>query len=269
MKKLPLISVLICTYNGKRYLQQTIESVLAQTYLNFEVVLVDDGSTDGTTDLIAKLAGRSPKLRPFYHTNRGLPASRNFSFQQARGEWIAIIDQDDLCYPNRLERQLAVAQANPSARLIFCDVNFIDENDRVLDRHLAKFNLSDTLIPKGLAGNMLLEMGGYVDSEAFFMHRESALALEPMDETLRYACDYEYFIRAGLTMDFAYTQEVLSAWRVHAGQATATFSGIRKQVRSVYLRFLWDTRVRWSTKLIIIKNLLRSHVGQLFDEFRK
>ena len=265
----PLISVLICTYNGKQYLEQTIDSVLAQTYPNFEIVVVDDGSSDGSPELIATLAERHPQVRPFYRTNHGLPASRNFSFNQARGEWIAIIDQDDLCYPNRLERQLAVARENPSARLVFCDVDFIDENDKVTDRHMAKFSLPGTLIPSGRAGNLLLEAGCYVDSEAFFMHRESALALGPMDESLRYACDYEYFIRAGLSVDFAYTTEILAAWRIHSSQATATFPGIRKQVRSVYRRFFWNSQVGWRTRLILVKNLMRSRVGQILDSLKR
>lgn len=265
----PLISVLICTYNGQQYLEQTINSVLVQTYPNFEIVIVDDGSSDGTPELIAKLAERHSCIRPFYRSNHGLPASRNFSFEQANGEWIAIIDQDDLCYPHRLERQLATAQDNPSAKLIFCDVEFIDENDVVSDRHLAKFQLPGTLIPSGRAGNLLLDLGCYVDSEAFFMCRETAMKLGLMDETLRYACDYEYFIRAGLAVDFAYTPEILAAWRIHANQATATFSGIRKQVRSVYWRFFWDRRVSWGTRLRLVKNLFRSHVGQLLDVLRR
>lgn len=269
MNAQPLISVLICTYNGKAYLEQTIDSVLAQTYPNFEIVVVDDGSSDGTPALIAALAGKHPCIRPFYRTNHGLPASRNFSFEQARGEWIAIIDQDDLCYPNRLERQLAVARENPSAKLIFCDVDFIDENDKVTDRHMAKFHLPGTLLPRGLAGNLLLELGCYVDSEAFFMHRESAMSLGPMDESLRYACDYEYFIRAGLAFDFAYTPEILAAWRIHASQATATFPRIRNQVRAVYRRFFWNAGVRWRTRLVLVKNLLRSHVGQALDALKR
>ncbi|MBK9444596.1 MAG: glycosyltransferase [Betaproteobacteria bacterium] len=232
-------------------------------------MVVDDGSSDRTPALIAALAERHSCIRPFFRTNHGLPASRNYSFAQARGEWIAIIDQDDLCYPTRLERQLAVAQENPSARLVFCDVHFIDENDRVMDRHMAKFHLPRTLIPRGLAGNLLLELGCYVDSEAFFMHRESALALGAMDESLRYACDYEYFIRAGLSVDFAYTPEILAAWRIHASQATATFPRIRNQVRVVYRRFFWNRHVQWRTRLVLVKNLLRSHVGQVLDMLRR
>jgi glycosyltransferase involved in cell wall biosynthesis len=264
----PLISVLICTYNGKRFLEQTINSVLAQTYPNFEIVIVDDGSTDGTQALVAKLSDQYECIRAFYRSNHGLPASRNFSFAQAHGEWIAIIDQDDLCYPSRLERQLAIASENPTAKLIFCDVDFINEHNQVIGHHLERFDLPPKFIRRGLAGNLLLAKGCYVDSEAFFMHKDSALAAGPFDESLRYTCDYEYFIRVGLFENFAYTQEVLAAWRVHDDQATATFPRIRAQVRAVYRRFFWNKHVSVLTKVMLIKNMLRSYVGQLLDALK-
>ncbi len=243
--------------------------MLAQTYQNYEIVLVDDGSSDGTPALVAALSKRHPCIRPFYRANHGLPASRNFAFAEAMGEWIAILDQDDLCYPTRLERQLAVAKENPTARLIFCDVDVINERDEITDQHLPKFHLPSGLIPRNIAGCLLLEVGCYVDSEAFFMHRDSALALGPMDKTLKYACDYEFFIRAGLSFTFAYTPEVLAAWRIHPTQATATFPRVRSEVRVVYRRFIWHSQVPWRTRVVLIKNLLRSIVGQALDALRK
>ena len=265
----PLVSVVICAYNGEKYLARAIESVLAQTYRNFEIVIVDDGSSDGTVELIHKYAAENACVRPFFRTNHGLPASRNFAFENAKGEWVAIIDQDDLCYPTRLARQFEVAVNHPTAAVIFCDTNFINEKDEVLGQHLTKFSLPENFIPKGTAGNLLLEVGCYIDSEAFFMRRDAIYSVGAMDVGLRYACDYEYFIRAGLMFDIAYTNDVLSAWRIHPEQATSTFPRIRKQVRSVYLRFLCDKRVRWRTQLVIIKNLLRSYAGQLLDALGK
>lgn len=265
----PLVSVVICAYNGEKYLARAIESVLSQTYRNFELVIVDDGSSDGSAELIRKYAAENACIRPFFRTNHGLPASRNFAFENAQGEWVAIIDQDDLCYPTRLARQIKVAANHPTAAVIFCDTDFINEQDEVLGRHLAKFNLPEKFITKGVAGNLLLKVGCYIDSEAFFMRRDAIRAVGVLDAGLRYACDYEYFIRAGLMFDFAYTEDSLCAWRVHPEQATSTFPGIRKQVRSVYSRFFWDKRVRWRTRLVIIKNLLRSYAGQLLDALGK
>lgn len=261
----PLVSVVICTYNGERYLEQTVESVLTQTHGNLEILIVDDGSTDGTPALVAALAANHPRIRPFFRTNHGLPAARSFAFENAKGDWIAIIDQDDLCYPARLARQIEVSNENPSAELIFCNTHFIDENDKVIGDHLSKFSLPERFIPKGLAGNLLLQVGCFIDSEAFFMKRDAALAIGRLDDSLCYACDYEYFVRVGFAVDFAYTNDVLAAWRIHADQATATSPKIREQVRTVYRRYFWARGVDFLTKMHLLKNLTKSYVGQFLD----
>lgn len=261
----PLVSVVICAYNGEKYLARAIESVLSQTYRKFELIIVDDGSTDGTAELIRNYAADNACIRPFFRTNHGLPASRNFAFENVMGEWVAIIDQDDVCYPTRIERQVEVTGKYPTAAVIFCDTDYINEHDEIIGQHLKKFTLPENFIERGAAGNLLLKVGCYIDSEALFMRRDAIRIVGNMDVDLRYACDYEYFIRAGLMFDFAYTKDVLCAWRVHPEQATSTFPRVRMQVRSVYLRFFWDKRVRWKTKIAIIKNLLRSHVGELLD----
>ena len=263
-----LVSVVICTYNGERYLEQTVESVLTQTHGNLEILIVDDGSTDGTPALVAALAANHPRIRPFFRTNHGLPAARNFAFENAKGDWIAIIDQDDLCYPARLSRQLQVANENPGVGLVFCNTDFIDESDRVIGDHLSKFKLPEHFIAKGLAGNLLLQQGCFIDSEAFFMRTDAVRAVGRMDETLRYACDYEYFIRAGFFVDFAYTTDVLAAWRIHPEQATATSPKIREQVRGVYRRYFWTREVAFLTKLALIRNIVKSYVGQFLDSCR-
>jgi glycosyltransferase involved in cell wall biosynthesis len=261
----PLVSVVICTYNGERYLEQTVESVLTQTHGNLEILIVDDGSTDGTPALVAALAANHPRIRPFFRTNHGLPAARSFAFENAKGDWIAIIDQDDLCYPARLARQIEVSNENPGAELIFCNTHFIDENDKVIGDHLSKFSLPERFIPKGLAGNLLLQVGCFIDSEAFFIKRDAALAIGRLDDSLCYACDYEYFVRAGFAVDFAYTSDVLAAWRIHADQATATSPKIRQQVRTVYRRYFWARGVDFLTKMHLLKNLTKSYVGQFLD----
>lgn len=261
---LPLVTVAICTYNGERYLAGTLDSVLAQTYRNMEVVIIDDGSRDGTVSIIKRYAERDSRIRFFSRKNSGLPASRNFAFAQARGEWIAIIDQDDLCYPERLAKQVEVANKFPTAGLIFCNTDYIDEEGRNIGSHLPSFSLPDSFIPKGMAGNILLIKGCYVDSEACFIKSKLVSRLGPLDESLRYACDYEYFIRAGLACDFGYTQDTLAAWRIHPAQESATNRNRFKEYRSVLRRYFLCAGVNLGTRLIIIFNLGRSHGGEVY-----
>ena len=260
----PLVSVIICVYNGERYLRLALDSVLAQTYVNIEILIVNDGSRDESQAIIEEYAARDERIRCFTRVNSGLPASRNFAFAEARGEWIAVIDQDDLCYPERLEKQLGVAAKYPSAGLIFCDTDYIDEVGRVTGSHLKSFVLPDGFIPKKTAGNLLLIKGCFIDSEAWFFRKSVASSIEPLIESLRYACDYEYFIRIGLHYDFAYTSDRLAAWRIHPAQESATNRKRFHEHREVLNRYFLAAHVDFVTRCLIIKNLARSYGGEIY-----
>lgn len=263
MIPLPLITVVICTYNGERYLAATLDSVLTQTYPNMEVVIVDDGSSDATVSIIRQYVERDSRIRWFARKNAGLPASRNYAFTQAQGEWIAIIDQDDLCYPERLVRQVAVAADYPSAGLVFCDTHLIDEMGKIISNHLAPFTLPDLFIPKGLVAHLLLTKGCYVSTQACFIKRSTVKQMGLLDESLRYACDYEYFIRAGLEFDFAYTRDTLSAWRVHPEQESATNRNRFKEVRSVLGHYISYTGMTLGTRLAIAQHFGKQLAAEL------
>lgn len=265
---IPLVTVTICTYNGEHYLAKTLDSVLAQTYPNMEIVVIDDGSHDDTVSIIKQYAERDSRIRWFIRENAGLPASRNYAFAQAKGEWIAIIDQDDLCYPERLARQVAVAKTYPSADLIFCGIDYIDEADRKIGSHLPSFSLPDSFIQKELASNLLLSQGCYVGSIACFIKRTVVNRLGPLDTSLQYACDYEYFIRAGFEVNFAYTAETLVAWRRHAGQQTNTNLKRYKEVRSVMRRHFSNSMVNFGTQLTIARNFVKSFAAEVYHKSR-
>jgi glycosyltransferase involved in cell wall biosynthesis len=267
--EMPLVTVVICTFNGEAYLEKTIDSVLAQSYKKFEVLLVDDGSRDETIGIIKRYAGNHACIRAFYRSNHGLPAARNFAFAEARGDWIAIIDQDDLCYPTRIARQVEVAKCYPSAGLVFCNTHYIDEADRVIGEHLSKFVLPRHLIASGLAANLLLQQGCFVDSEACFIKRETVRSIGALDETLHFACDYEYFIRVGFKVDFAYCSEVLAAWRIHSSQATKTNTKRFIEVAQVYRRYFWNGDVRLRTRASLLVSICKTLAWNLIYRLRR
>ena len=100
----PLISCIVPVYNGERFLSQTLDSVLGQTYRPLEVLLSDDGSTDGTPQIAARY---SKRIRYLTHANTGPGAARNRGLRLARGDFVALLDADDLWHPEKLERQMA------------------------------------------------------------------------------------------------------------------------------------------------------------------
>jgi glycosyltransferase involved in cell wall biosynthesis len=117
------VSVIISFLNAERFLGETIESVLSQTFKSWELLLVDDGSSDCSTRIAREYAERHPGvvryLQHHLHRNRGLPASRNTGIKNANGEYIALLDADDLWLPNKLERQVKILDSHPDAALVY------------------------------------------------------------------------------------------------------------------------------------------------------
>jgi glycosyltransferase involved in cell wall biosynthesis len=123
MDNKPLVSVIVIFLNSARFFSQALDSVFAQTYDRWELLLVDDGSVDGSTEISRRYAERHPdRVRYFSHSaheNRGMSASRNVGLTHANGEFIAFLDADDVWLPQKLERQVAIMHAQPKAGLIY------------------------------------------------------------------------------------------------------------------------------------------------------
>src|SRR5205823_4850509 len=115
-------------YNYSRYLGECIESVLAQTYPNMEVIVVDDGSTD---DSLSVLQPYRQRVRIIRQRNKGVSAARNAGISAGSGQWIAFLDSDDIWRPEKLQQQSSLLQ-DPTVGMVFCGVEYIDESGRCL-----------------------------------------------------------------------------------------------------------------------------------------
>ncbi|MBB6053978.1 glycosyltransferase family 2 protein [Armatimonas rosea] len=119
----PLVSVVVIFYNPGRFFSMALDSVLSQTYTHWELLLVDDGSQDGSSELAQVYAARHPeKIRYCQHpggVNRGMSATRNLGLAQAQGELVALLDADDLWLPNKLAEQVGILRANPESVALF------------------------------------------------------------------------------------------------------------------------------------------------------
>lgn len=123
MSDTPLVSVVIIFFNAEKFFEEAIESVLAQTYTNWELLLADDGSTDRSTEIALHYAQRySDKIHYCEHEghqNRGMSATRNLGIRHAKGEYIALLDADDVWLPYKLEQQVAILNAQPEASMVY------------------------------------------------------------------------------------------------------------------------------------------------------
>jgi len=127
----PLISVVIPTYNRAAYLGRALQSVFAQTFKDFEVIVVDDGSTDNTADIVNAW---KDKIHYFYQKNQGRAVARNKGIELAKGKYIAWLDSDDEWYPDRLARQVPVMEKNADTGMTLGHIDFIDQDNKKLDK---------------------------------------------------------------------------------------------------------------------------------------
>ena len=123
---MPTVSVIIPTYNRRTYVQEAIDSVLAQTYPDYEIIVIDDGSTDGTDQVLHARYG--DRIRYVWQENQGESAARNRGIALARGEYIALLDSDDLWLPDKLAKQIPFLDSHPGAVLALPQVWQINAN---------------------------------------------------------------------------------------------------------------------------------------------
>jgi len=129
---MPLISVIIPVYNGEKTIQETIESVLNQTFSDLELIIINDGSQDATLDVVSYI--RDERLKVFSYSNAGVAESRNRGISLAKGDYISFIDADDLWTPDKLEAQLKALQLNPQAAVAYSWTKCIDESGEMSRR---------------------------------------------------------------------------------------------------------------------------------------
>lgn len=133
MKVQPLVSVIVPCWNSEDTLVETLESVAAQTYRNIEIVIIDDGSTDGSAALAAEFCARERRARLVRQENRGLGGARNRGISESNGPWIAPIDADDLWHPTKIEKEMrAVRAATQEPGLVYCFYRDMDAQSRVI-----------------------------------------------------------------------------------------------------------------------------------------
>lgn len=127
-----LVSVIIPNYNGEHFIRKTLDSVLNQTYQYFEIIIVDDCSTDRSPEIIEEYSRKDSRIRLIrLIENGGVANARNQGILQAKGDYIALLDNDDLWAPDKLERQI---ELSAKADIVYCSYDFIDENDQPIKR---------------------------------------------------------------------------------------------------------------------------------------
>jgi glycosyltransferase involved in cell wall biosynthesis len=208
------VSVVIPTYNAPRFLIEAVKSVLAQTYTDYELIIIDDGSGPETREALEPYMDR---IRYIRQENTGIAGARNCGIKEAHGKYVAFLDHDDLWLPEKLEKQMARAGECPEAGVIYCDfVNFLDipGEQRELGDPFAK--------KKKPEGNVLAALfeRNFINTLVMLFKREVFEKVGGFDAGYKLILEYDMALRAAGEYDFARVPEALARYRIHPGNTS-------------------------------------------------
>jgi glycosyltransferase involved in cell wall biosynthesis len=225
MAEQPLVSVIMCCYNAGPYLQDALVSVVNQTYGRLEILIIDDGSTDGSVTRLQHI--NDPRIRWVRQANTGRAGALNRGLAEIRGEYYAVQDADDVTHPERISRQVTCMLGNPDLAAVFCG------HDLILDgRHLApQFRVKDRA---ACAADIARFSMPAHDPTA--MYRVSLVAGIEYELSLRIGAAYDYILRVGERYPLLVLGECLYSYRVHSESVTKRDPQRREQMVREVLR---------------------------------
>ncbi len=203
------ISVIIPTYNRAEFLVEAIRSVLNQTFKDYEIIIVDDGSTDNTKAVLQKF---SNKIRYFYQENKGVSTARNRGIKEASGEYIAFLDSDDIWKINKLSKQIELIESNTKIGLVCCLMDAVDSKGKLLNQ----------IKPKVYPGRNFEEaiLRGATYPSTFFIRRECFEEVGLFNENIVIFEDLDLYLRIVLKFKILIDNEPLVYYRIHSSSLT-------------------------------------------------
>jgi hypothetical protein len=206
-------SVVMAVWNGETYLGEAVESILSQTFSDFEFIIVDDGSTDSTPELLAAYQARDPRLSFFSRDNQGQASALNFACQQAKGKYLINLDADDVALPARIEKQLAFLEDNPATVLLGTGSRLVWADGRVIRERIPPTD--DASIREELVNR------ASICHTSVAMRKDAWLAAGGYRAPFKCGQDYDLFLRMADHGKLANLAEVLVLHRIHGNQKTA------------------------------------------------
>ena len=204
------VSVVITSYNQKEYLIEAIESVLNQTLMPLEIIIVDDCSSDGSQEVIKVIAEKHPKLiKAYYHKrNLGIPKNRNFGLERVRGDYVSILDGDDMFLPFKIERETEVLEKNPEINIVYSNFYVINKNEKK-----RRLRYSDPLPSGNIFKDVFAIMFGQLRTALISYSTLKKVGF--MDSNFPNFDGFELMIRLSSKYLFQYIPEPLLKKRVH------------------------------------------------------
>lgn len=204
----PTVSVIMNCYNGEKYLKEAIDSVYAQTYQNWEIIFWDNCSNDRSADIAQSY---NDKLKYFRsNENTSLGEARNFAIAKASGQYIAILDCDDVYFPNKLELQASLLDEDQKLGLIYSNCLFVDADGKTIGVHF------DRVRPvRGDIYKSLLLRPNFIPCPSVMLRKSAIDKVGSLDKNLSYSEEYDLFLRMSKEYTFTYIDDPIVKYRLH------------------------------------------------------
>ncbi len=253
---MPTVSVIIPTYNRACFLCETLESVLAQTYQDFEILVVDDGSTDDTEAVLAPYMSR---IRYFKQENAGPAIARNRGIFYSKGEYVAFLDSDDLWYAEKLEKQVKILDENPEIGVVYTDCYC---GQSPTDPNQTGF-FASAYPPSGDIFERMTQNNLFWTS-SLMLRKEVFITSGIFDPTLRWSEDYDLWLRICRLTKCHFIQEVLGLFREHPGRITKNLRLAEHQCRAYEIQL-----IRWQDNPVALKRFRQAAVERYSNTSRQ
>lgn len=222
---MPVISVIIPAYNSEKAIGETIKSVLQQTFSDFELIIINDGSTDATLEIVTSI--KDPRIKVFSYPNAGLAVSRNRGFSLSCGEFIAFLDADDLWTADKLEAQLKALQENPEAGVAYSWMDCIDESGKF-------FRTGFHITENGDIYAKLFLVPFVTTGSNPLIRRQALTEVGGFDESLAASQDHDMYLRLAARYNFVAVPRTQLLYRLSPNSMSTNIR--RHEVTSVLVR---------------------------------
>ncbi|MFH1985710.1 MAG: glycosyltransferase [Pseudomonadota bacterium] len=258
------VSVVIPTYNCEKFLQKAINSVLSQTYSNIEIIVVDDGSTDNTKEMVNNI--ESNILRYYYQDNSGPGSARNHGIEKALGSYISFLDADDYFHPENIEYKINIFENNPNIEWLFSDVVFVDTvgNEICLGSEYFKNDYTSNKFKEKKIFKALLESGNFINTSGIIVRRNCFKNIGMFDENQLLHQDYLQWLRLSYAYpNFIYIKKPLSymtrrttSWGNIGVKSFIERLKLYEKIENEFSREVSEIRNSWNKRVADVYNRL-------------
>ena len=258
---MPTVSIIVPTLNDIEYISKALESIFVQSFKDYEIIIVDGGSTDGTLEVLKQYEG---KITFFRQKGKGVSQAKNEAIGRAKGEYITFLDADDLWYPEKLKVQIYFLNAHPEYGFCSSDVDFFNEEGIIINGAISREkNPRSGLVFDDLFCN------NFISSATIFLRRNCFDKAGLFNESIFFAEDTDMWLRIAKYFQLGYIPRILAKYRVHAQARTQQFDKHYASLERIYEKLIKDDPQYFSKRKSLIRrayyNLYRRWAYRYFE----